>query len=157
MLVRSRTAAAFVVAASLLLFTGCSSQPEAVDDDSSQVDDSATDETDTADDTEETDTEDTEEEPADSPAGGAVYTDPAADSVQVAVSETGFDPASVSVPVGGTVTFAPSDDGPHGIYVGDLDGYSAMGGLTATFRFDIAGTYQVYDEISEAEATVVVG
>lgn len=157
MLVRSRTAAAFVVAASLLLFTGCSSQPEAVDDDSSQVDDSATDESDTTDDTEDTDTEDSEEEPADSPAGGAVYTDPAADSVQVAVSETGFDPASVSVPVGGTVTFAPSDDGPHGIYVGDLDGYSAMGGLTATFRFDIAGTYQVYDEISEAEATVVVG
>jgi plastocyanin len=77
--------------------------------------------------------------------------------VQVGVSESGFDPASISVPVGGTVTFTPSDEGPHGIYVGDLDGYTAMGGLTATFRFDIAGTYTVYDEISEASATVTAG
>lgn len=72
------------------------------------------------------------------------------------ISESSFDPADISVPVGGTVTFTGSDSGPHGLFVGDLDGYTAMGGLTATFRFDIAGTYRVFDEITEAEATVTV-
>lgn len=73
------------------------------------------------------------------------------------MSEAGFDPDAISVPVGGTVTFTGGDDGPHGLYVGDLDGYSVMSGLTATFRFDIAGTYTVYDEISEASAIVTAG
>lgn len=156
MFTRTRTGAALAIAASLLLFTGCSSTTATDDDTTSQVDESATDQSaDSEASTDDTASDVSEDNPG--PAGGVVYTDPAADSVQVTVSETGFDPSAISVAVGGTVTFTPSDDGPHGLYVGDLDSYSAMGGLTATFRFDIAGTYRVYDEITETEATVTAG
>ncbi|WP_292831691.1 hypothetical protein [Microbacterium sp.] len=155
--IRARSTAAVVVAASLLLFAGCTSSEPVADDTSSQTDDTTI-ETDAASDDTDADADADADAAADaSPAGGAVYTDPAVDSASVTVSPSGFDPAAISVPVGGTVTFMGGDDGPHGIYVGDLDGYSVMGGLTATFRFDLAGTYTVYDEISEASATVTVG
>ncbi len=153
---RTSTGAALAIAASLLLFTGCSSSTTATDEDTSQVDEATSDESAQAQaPSSDTSSDVSEDNPG--PTGGAVYTDPASDSVQVTVSESGFDPSSISVAVGGTVTFTPSDDGPHGLYVGDLDSYSAMGGLTATFRFDIAGTYRVYDEITETEATVTAG
>ncbi len=156
--IRSRTAAAITLAASMILFAGCSTGSPAEDaEPSSQVDESTDDtaaEESTDDAAEDADAADDDTAGDVGPAGGAVYTDPTADSVQVVISETGFDPADISVPVGGTVTFTGGDSGPHGLYVGDLDSYSVMGGLTATYRFDTAGTYRVFDEISETEATV---
>lgn len=147
MVARTRVTVSLVIAASLLLFTGCGGGAPADD----PVPPAAEETTSPA---------ESPEEPAaeegDGPAGGAAYTDPAADSLAVSVTATGFDPDAITVPVGGTVTFTAADEGPHGLYVGDLDGFSVMGGLTATFRFDIAGTYRVFDEISEAEATVTV-
>ena len=147
---QSRNLATVIVAASLVLLAGCGSD-EPVANTSPQ----------TAGSTSQAPTPDpAATDPAkDSdkgPAGGATYTDPAADSLNVAVSGAGFDPSSITVPLGGSVTFTGSDDGPHGLYVGDLDSYSVMRGLTATFTFSIAGTYTVFDEISEAEATVTV-
>lgn len=144
----------------LLVFAGCGAGAD--DTGASDTDDTSVDQgTDTGDDTS-SDTDDTADDTddaddaAEGPAGGAVYTDPTADAVQVTIGENGFDPSSIDVAVGGVVTFTPSDSGPHGIYVGDLDGYSAMGGLTASFRFDQPGTYRVFDEITETEATVTV-
>lgn len=145
----------------LLVFAGCGAATDDADTDDTSVDQSAEGDTDTTDDSDgdSSDTDDSADDTddaAEGPAGGAVYTDPTADAVQVAIGENGFDPSSIDVAVGGVVTFTPSDSGPHGIYVGDLDGYSAMGGLTASFRFDQPGTYRVFDEITEAEATVTV-
>ena len=130
---QSRNLAAVIVAASLVLLAGCGSD-EPVANTSPQTAGS------------------TSQAPTPDPAA----TDPAKDSDKVAVSGAGFDPSSITVPLGGSVTFTGSDDGPHGLYVGDLDSYSVMRGLTATFTFSIAGTYTVFDEISEAEATVTV-
>lgn len=153
MLLLPRVTAPLVLAASLLLLTGCGGDTSANDSSPPASDtsvDEATDESVSA--SEAPDDETTVEL---GPAGGAVYTDPGAESVQVTVSPDGFAPASITVAVGETVTFTGADDGPHGLYVGDLDGYSVMGGITATYRFDIAGTYRVFDEISETEAVVL--
>lgn len=142
--------------AALLVFTGCAASTDAADTDTSVSDDGGGGGA-TADEGTDADTDtDMDDAASEGPAGGAVYTDPTADAVQADIGANGFTPSSIEVAVGGVVTFTPSDDGPHGIIVGDLDGYSAMGGLTASFRFDQVGTYRVFDEITEAEATVTV-
>ncbi|MBI4426399.1 MAG: cupredoxin domain-containing protein [Candidatus Kerfeldbacteria bacterium] len=76
-------------------------------------------------------------------------------SVAVSVTSTGFSPATVTVAIGGTVTWKNDDStrhqpasDPHPIHTG-LPGFDAIGGIgpgaTYQFTFTRAGTFSYHD------------
>lgn len=83
---------------------------------------------------------------------------PAAKSVSVSIEDTGFTPATVTIPVGTTVVFTnngqalhwPASD-PHPVHT-DLPGFDAKKGLatgeTYSFTFTKAGTFGVHDHLN---------
>ena len=73
----------------------------------------------------------------------------------VTIGPDGFDPAEISVAVGDVVQFTAGDnDGVYGVIVNDLDGYTVTSGIDEYFSVDVAGTYPVTEDISEATATI---
>ena len=99
----------------------------------------------------------TEETPAGAPAGGVTFVDATDAAATVTISDAGFDPAEVSVAVGDVVAFTTGGgEGIFGVIVADLDGYTVTTGLDEYFRFDLAGTYEVREDISGATASVTV-
>lgn len=84
------------------------------------------------------------------PAGG----DGAGDGAEVSIVDFAFDPGSIEVQVGGTVTFANDDeaahtatggpDDPEAFDTGDIEG-----GGSAEVTFDEAGEYEYYCAIHE--------
>lgn len=94
-------------------------------------------------------------------------TSPAATTVAVSLTDTGFEPATVTVPVGTTVVFTnngqaahwPASD-PHPLHTG-LPGFDAKKGLatgeTYSFTFTKVGTFGVHDHLmSSLKGSIVV-
>ncbi len=94
---------------------------------------------------------------AGSEAGLAVLADGEAPPERtISVSADGFEPDTLTIAAGENVTFKASDDGIYAVLVGSLDGATVNGGLIETFDFPDAGTYPVLEDISGAQATVIV-
>ena len=65
---------------------------------------------------------------------------------QVDLTKTGFNPAQVTVKVGGTVTWTNHDTIAHTVSASDLrfDSSTLYPGKTFSYEFDTAGTYDYY-------------
>lgn len=67
-----------------------------------------------------------------------------------------FDRSEVEIGVGQVVEFQAGDGGTYAVKVGGLDGVTIHGGLKEYYRFDVAGTYTVEEDLSGATASIVV-
>ena len=102
--------------------------------------------------------------PTDAPATSPVRTigqpaQPKADGPQVAIKEFGFGPASISVPVGGTVTWTNKDSEAHSVVTTDkaITSKALDTDDQFAFTFDVAGTYTYHCSLHPyMTATVVV-
>jgi plastocyanin len=66
-----------------------------------------------------------------------------AGQVQANAKDFKFDPATVTVPVGQSVTWTNGDSAPHSIVLdgGQCQSEQFAGGATTTLKFDVAGSY----------------
>ncbi len=81
----------------------------------------------------------------------------AADTVQVQMKDFKFQPAQVTVPSGGTVTWTNMDAAPHDVKFSDAESPNMKKGETYSKAFDKPGTYDYICEIHPAmKGTVVV-
>jgi plastocyanin len=99
--------------------------------------------------------------PGASPPATAPAPVPSGTPVPVKIAQLAFSPASVTVPVGGTVTWTNSDTVDHTVTSmgkGPLGSATLNTGGTYSYTFTTAGTYMYYCAIHpDMMATVVVG
>ena len=82
-----------------------------------------------------------------------------AGGVQVVMENLAFDPASITIKAGESVTWTNNDSTTHTITAdnGEFESSSIAAGSTFTFQFDNAGTYAYHCSIHPSmKATVVV-
>jgi plastocyanin len=109
-----------------------------------------------------TDTTATAPEPTAAPEGaalvqGVILTDGEAPAERtITVVGQAFEPGTLTVKVGDTVTFKAGDKRISAVIVGDLSGATVTGGLVETFQFSIPGTYPVKEDVSGNTATIIV-
>lgn len=68
-----------------------------------------------------------------------------------------FDQLSVTIPVGGVVTFVAADDAAHDIVVGTLSAVSVTRDRAQHYQFPLPGSFEVTDRLSAGTATIFVG
>jgi plastocyanin len=82
--------------------------------------------------------------PSATPSGGSPASTPAAGApkaVTVSMKDIAFDPASVEVPVGGTVTWTNNDTVAHTVRIDGTDSGNIEPGATYSKTFGTAGTF----------------
>jgi plastocyanin len=67
-----------------------------------------------------------------------------------------FEPASVTIPAGTTVTLAAGDSALHGVVVGTMSSITVSKNVPEHYLFPGPGGYDVIDEITGAKATITV-
>jgi len=85
--------------------------------------------------------------------------DAAAASANVAIANFAFDPATVTVKVGGKVTWKNDDSAPHQVYSddGSIKGPEMQQGASFDYTFAKAGTFPYYCSLHKnMKGTVVV-
>jgi len=94
------------------------------------------------------------------PAAAATGADAAAQSVAVEIKNFAFNPAEITVPVGGSVTWTNDDSTPHTATGQDravLQSGTIASGESFTQKFDTAGTYEYFCEFhANMKGTIVV-
>jgi plastocyanin len=94
------------------------------------------------------------------PAAAATGADAAAQSVAVEIKNFAFNPAEITVPVGGSVTWTNDDSTPHTATGQDravLQSGTIAQGESFTQKFDTAGTYEYFCEFhANMKGTIVV-
>jgi len=93
------------------------------------------------------------------PGTGACSNDP--DTVTcptITISDTGYSPDAVTIPVGATVTWNNADNSPHTVEIAALtvDSGNIANAGTFAYIFDTAGVYAVTDSFSANTMTVTV-
>ena len=110
---------------------------------------------DAADDDGDDDSDDSAENPAE-----PVFTEGPGDVTlsfaSATLGEGEFDQSEITISVGQTVEFVNTGDQVGAVEVAGLDGVTISGGLKEYYRFDVAGTYSVEEDISGATATIIV-
>ncbi|KRA29917.1 MULTISPECIES: cupredoxin domain-containing protein [unclassified Nocardioides] len=161
-------AAAFLLALVLLAFglTGCGDDkadsdsgakdtPAASDQSDDAPDDAADDDGDDSTDDDSDDSADSAENPAE-----PVFTEGPGDATlsfaSATLGEGEFDQSEITISVGQTVEFVNTGDQVGAVEVAGLDGVTISGGLKEYYRFDVAGTYSVEEDISGATAMIIV-
>ena len=154
-------AAAFLLALVLLAFglTGCGD--DKADSDSGAKDTpAASDQSDdAADDDGDDSTDDDSDDSAENPAEPVFTEGPGDVTLSFASATLGegeFDQSEITISVGQTVEFVNTGDQVGAVEVAGLDGVTISGGLKEYYRFDVAGTYSVEEDISGATATIIV-
>jgi len=115
-------------------------------------DESATD--DTSSDSSTSESTETETEEA-APGAPEFVSDAPDGSPVMTLSESGFSPTTLTISSGDTVVFT-TEKGIYGVIVAGLDGTTVTKGLNEYYKFTDKGSYPVEEDISGAEATIVV-
>ncbi len=96
--------------------------------------------------------------PTPTPAAQAIACNATGTGTPVAIANFAFNPASVTVAVGGLVTWTNSDSAAHTVTFDSGPNCGTLGsGATQTAQFTVAGTYPYHCQIhSSMKGTVVV-
>lgn len=77
-------------------------------------------------------------------------------SPTITISDTAFDPDSLTIPAGTVVVFTSADGTFHGLIVNELDSVTVADSLDEYYRFDEPGDYLLADELTSATGTITV-
>ncbi|MCX6398546.1 MAG: hypothetical protein NTX33_01270 [Propionibacteriales bacterium] len=153
--------AALLLALVLLAFgvTGCGDDKSDSDSGAKDTPAASDQSDDTAGDDDGDDAEEGDGDVAENPAE-PVFTDGPGDVTLAFASETlgegEFDQSEITISVGQTVEFVNTGDQVGAVEVAGLDGVTISGGLKEYYRFDVAGTYSVEEDVSGATASIIV-